>query len=53
MKYFNVFTCEHRHYVVEAKSKIEANKYIEEQANLAPKDKRVQLVDFGDFEIVE
>jgi hypothetical protein len=47
-KKFWVLTCEHRRYMVEAKSKAEANRYIIE-ADLRPKDKRVKLFDMGDF----
>ena len=52
MKEFYVYTCEHRQYRVKAETKKEANNYIEE-ADLRPKDNRVTLVDFGDFEIVK
>ncbi len=48
-----VLTCEHRRYIVKAKSKAEANRYINEQADLSPRDKRVKLLDMGDFEIVK
>ena len=51
-KEFYVLTCEHRRYRVKAKSKVEANEYITELADLAPKDKRVVLDEFGDFEVV-
>ena len=51
-KKFWVLTCEHRRYMVKAKTKKEANEYIAE-ADLRPKDKRVELFDMGDFEIVK
>jgi hypothetical protein len=38
--------------MVEAKTKKEANEYMQE-ADLRPKDKRVELFDMGDFEIVK
>jgi hypothetical protein len=53
IKEFYVFTCEHRRYRVKANSKKEANNYLQEKADLTPKDKRVTLETFGDFEIVE
>jgi len=53
MKSWYVLTCEHRRYIVKAKTKKEANKYIEEEANLSPKDDKVKLDTFGDFEIVK
>ena len=52
MKKYYVLTCEHRRYIVTAKSKKEANNYIL-QADLRPKDKRVKLFDCGHFEIVK
>ena len=52
-KEFYVFTCEHRRYRVVANSREEAEEYLQEKADLSPKDKRVKLDEFGDFEIVE
>ena len=51
-KKWYVLTCEHRRYIVTAKSKKAANEYVENGADLAPKDKKVKLFDMGDFEIV-
>jgi len=53
MKRFWVLTCEHRRYIVKAKTKRQANLYIKEKADLSPKDKRVKLFDMGDFEVVK
>lgn len=53
LKQWYVLTCEHRRYIVRAKTKRDANKYIQETADLTPKDTRVKLMDFGDFEIVK
>jgi len=50
-EYF-VMTCEHRRYVVKAKTYKKA-KEIVENSDLSPKDERVSLESFGDFEIVE
>lgn len=52
MAKYEVFTAEHRRYLVNAKSKKEANRIVSEEADLSPKDKRVRLIEFGDFEIV-
>ena len=51
--HFDVFTCEHRHYVVKAKSKKDAKKIIAEDADLYPKDDRITFTEWGDFEIVD
>jgi hypothetical protein len=53
LKEYYVFTCEHRRYRVKAKSPKDAREYLSEQADLSPKDKKVKLDEFGDFEIVE
>lgn len=53
LKKWYVLTCEHRRYVVDAKSKEEADEFIENEANLEPKDKRVKLFDMGHFEVVK
>lgn len=45
-------TVEHREYLVKAKTQSEAFELIKE-VNLSPKSKRVELVQFGDFKIVE
>jgi hypothetical protein len=52
LKEYYVFTCEHRRYKVKATSKLEAEEYLAEQADLSLKDNRVKLDEFGHFEIV-
>lgn len=47
---YMVLTCEHRKYAVQAKSQEDAYRIIEE-ADLSPRDKRIELIEFGDFEI--
>jgi hypothetical protein len=51
LKEYYVFTCEHRRYRVKANSSFDAKRYIKHFADLSPKDKRVKLEEFGDFEI--
>ena len=52
-KVFAVYTVEHRKYAVRAQNQKEANEYISEWANLEPKDKKVKLLDFGDFKVLD
>ena len=48
-----IYTVEHRKYAVKAEYLEAAYSYLEEQANLKPLDKRVKLLEIGEFTCLE
>jgi len=50
---FIVHTVEHREYFVKNTKTLEEAVQVVKDVNLSPKSKRVELIQFGDFEIIE
>jgi len=53
MKEYWIFTHEHRKYLVKANSWERAVKYLSQEANLEPKDRRVKLEETMEFDVLQ